>query len=59
MCSYEAKIAPKMRLGAPNVKSGPDALGTAENASGSVKREHGPDSLGTTEKASGTAKREN
>jgi hypothetical protein len=30
-------VTPKMSMGAQNVKKGPDALGTAENESGSAK----------------------
>jgi hypothetical protein len=38
--------------GAQNMKTGPDAPGTAENESGSAKHENGngrPDALGTSE----------
>jgi hypothetical protein len=34
-------VPPKMSPGAQNMKTGPDALGTAENESGSVKHENG------------------
>jgi hypothetical protein len=36
-----SSIPPKTSLGAQNVKTGPDALGNAENVSGSAKRENG------------------
>jgi hypothetical protein len=48
----------KIRSGAQNIKTGPDALGTAENESESAKHEKGPDALGTAETESGSAKRE-
>jgi len=41
------------------VKTGPDALGNAENASGSAKRENGTRRPRNAENASGRAKREN
>jgi hypothetical protein len=37
----------------------PDALGTAENESESIKHENGPKALGTTENESGRTKHEN
>jgi hypothetical protein len=41
----------KKGLGAQNRKTVPDALGTDENESGSVKYERGPDALGSAEKS--------
>jgi hypothetical protein len=50
-------VPPKMSPGA-NKKTGPDALGTTENESGSAKYENGTDALGTAEKESGSTKHE-
>jgi hypothetical protein len=36
-----------MSSGTENMKTGPDALGTVENESRSLKHEKGPDDLGT------------
>jgi hypothetical protein len=41
------------------MKTGPDALGTAENESGAQNRKTGPDALGTAENESERAKHEN
>jgi hypothetical protein len=41
------------------MKTGPDALSTAENTSGSAKHENRHDALGNVEKESGSAKPEN
>jgi hypothetical protein len=38
-------IPMKTSPGAQNMKTGPDALGTTENESGSAKHENGPDAL--------------
>jgi hypothetical protein len=48
-----------MSLSAQNMKTGVDALGAAENESGSAKHETGVDALGTVENVSGSAKHEN
>jgi hypothetical protein len=40
-CDPTPSELPKMSPGAQNVKTGPDALGTAENESGSAKHENG------------------
>jgi hypothetical protein len=48
-----------MSPGAQNTKTRPDALGSAENESGSVKHEKGPEALGTAENESVSAKYEN
>jgi hypothetical protein len=53
-----------MSMSAQNMKTGPDAVGTAENESGSAKHENGtaqnlkmgPDALGTVKNGSGSAK---
>jgi hypothetical protein len=42
-------VPPKTSLSAQNMKSGPDALGTAENEYGDAKHENGPDTLCTAE----------
>jgi hypothetical protein len=52
-------VSLKASLGAQNMKTGPDALGTAENVSGVQNMKMGPDALGTAENASGSAKHEN
>jgi hypothetical protein len=41
------------------MKTGPDALGTAENSPGAQNIKMGPDALGTAENESGHAKHEN
>jgi hypothetical protein len=46
-------------MGAQNMKTGPDALGTAQNESGRAKHKKGPDALGTTQNESGSAKNAN
>jgi hypothetical protein len=48
-----------MSLGAQNMKIGPDAVGTAENGSGSRKHENWTPLLVTAENGSGSAKHEN
>jgi hypothetical protein len=48
-----------MSQGAQNVKTGPDALGTAENMFGSEKHENEKDTLDTAENESRRAKQEN
>jgi hypothetical protein len=48
-----------MSTGAQNMKTGPDALGTAKNMSGSAKQENGANALGTVKNESGRAKYEN
>jgi hypothetical protein len=48
-----------MSPGAQNVKTGPEALGIAEDVFERAKREKGPDALGTVENVSGRAKLEN
>jgi hypothetical protein len=40
------------------MKTGPDALFTAENESSSAKHEKGPDALGSAENMSGSGKHE-
>jgi hypothetical protein len=44
---------------AQNMKTGYDALGTAENESGRAEHENGPDALDTAENESGNTKHEN
>jgi hypothetical protein len=41
------------------MKTGPDALGTAKNESGSAKHEKGPHALDTAANENGRAKHEN
>jgi hypothetical protein len=48
-----------MSPGAQNMKTVPDALGTAENESERAKHENGTRALGTAENESGSAKHEN
>jgi hypothetical protein len=45
-------VQPKTSPGAQNMKTGPDAHGTAENESGGAKHENGIRRLGTTENES-------
>jgi hypothetical protein len=52
-------VPPKTSPGTQNRKTGPDALGTAENESGRAKHDIGFDALGTAENESGRAKLEN
>jgi hypothetical protein len=49
----------KMNSGAQNMKTGPNAFGTAENKSGSENMKTGPNGLGTAENDFGRAKHEN
>jgi hypothetical protein len=44
---------------AQNMKTSPDALGTAKNESGCAKHENGTDALGTDENESVSVKLEN
>jgi hypothetical protein len=46
-------------MGVQNMKTGPDAPGTAENEFGSAKHEKRTDALGTAENEFGRAKHEN
>jgi hypothetical protein len=48
-----------MSQGAQNMKTGPDALHTAENVPGSAKHENEPDALCTAENEFGRPKHEN
>jgi hypothetical protein len=48
-----------MRPGAQNMKTRPDALGTAQNEYEREKHENGTDALGTAENEFGSAKHEN
>jgi hypothetical protein len=52
-------VSPKKGPGADNMKTGFDALGTAENESGRAEHENWTDTRGTTENESGSAKHEN
>jgi hypothetical protein len=52
-------IPPKTSHGVQNMKTGPDALGIAENESGSENMKTGLDAIGTAENESGRAKHEN
>jgi hypothetical protein len=47
-----------MSSGAQNMKTGPDALGTALNEFGAQNMKTGPDALGTAENEFGSAKHE-
>jgi hypothetical protein len=48
-----------MSLGAQNMKTGPDALCTAETRTRAQNLKTGPDALATAENVSGSAKLEN
>jgi hypothetical protein len=50
---------PKTSPGAQNMKTGPDALGTAEKEFGAENIKKGPDALDTVENESGSAKHQN
>jgi hypothetical protein len=50
-------VPPKTSTGAQNIKTGPEALGTAENETRSPKHEKGADTIGTAETSQGAQKK--